>query len=153
MTLLEDDQFLRLGDGMYFSHDRDAEVPDRYRHVKQDEMDVFLASIPATPAPDAPAPVAPGELRMDVKYMATSYAAGGYSFDAAMLGAEYSATFHADGSCRFVMGGYEVPGVTWSVEGDTILINYALGYPCTLNGDALELDFSGAMLLHMEPQL
>lgn len=153
MTLLEDDQFLRLGDGMYFSHDRDAEVPDRYRHVKQDEMDVFLASIPATPAPDAPAPVAPGELRMDVKYLATSYAAGGYSFDAAMLGAEYSATFHADGSCRFVMGGYEVPGVTWSAEGDTILINYALGYPCTLNGDALELDFSGAMLLHMEPQL
>ena len=79
--------------------------------------------------------------------------AGGYSFDAAMLGAEYSATFHADGSCQFVMAGYEVPGVTWSAEGDTVNINYALGYPCTLNGDALELDFSGAMLLHMEPQL
>ena len=153
MTLLEDNQFLRLGDGMYFSHDRDAEVPEKYRHVKQDEMDAFFASLPATPAPDLPAPVAPGQLQMDVKYLATSYSAGGYSFDAAMLGAEYSATFHADGSCQFVMAGYEVPGVTWSAEGDTVNINYALGYPCTLNGDALELDFSGAMLLHMEPQL
>ena len=153
VTLLEDNQFLRLGDGMYFSHDRDAEVPERYRHVKQEEMDAFFASLPATPAPDAPMPVAPEALQMDVKYLATSYTAGGYSYDAGILGAEYSATFHEDGSCQFVMGGFDVPGVTWSMEGDTININYALGYPCTLNGEALELDFSGAMLLHMEPQL
>ena len=149
---IEDGHFLCANNSMYFSRDRNEEVPEKYRHAARDA----IYGTEPTPQPAAEpnaAPVAPGALRMDVKYLATSYAAGGYSYDAGILGAEYSAIFHEDGTCQFVMGGFDVPGVTWSMDGDTININYALGYPCTLNGDALELDFSGAMLLHMEPQL
>lgn len=149
---IEDGRFLCANDSMYFSRDRNDEVPDQYRHAMRDEIEALLTTPVSASVPSDPAQQVPGEMQMDVKYLATSYEAAGYSFDAAMLGAEYAVTFHADGSCAFVLAGYEVPGVTWGMDGDSIRINYDVGYPCTMNGDALELDFAGAMLLHMEPQ-
>ena len=155
LELLEDGLYLRLGatgsGSMYFCKDPDADIPEQYRHGLQDYVN---ENVPATPEPAA-APSAdqiPGGLLMDVKYVATTYTTSGYSYDAAILGAEYAVTLHADGTCELVFSGFTVPGVQWSLDGDTIHLAYAAGYDCTLNGDALELDFSGAMVLHMVPQ-
>lgn len=155
LELLEDGLYLHLGatgsGSMYFCKDPDAEIPEKYRHGLQDYVNSIA---PATPEPAA-APSTdqiPGELLMDVKYVATTYATGGHSYDASILGAEYAVTLHADGTCELVFSGFTVPGVQWSLDGDTIHLAYAAGYDCTMNGDALELDFSGAMLLHMVPQ-
>lgn len=156
LELIEDGKFLHLGQtasgSAYFCQDPEAEIPEKYRHAMQE---YYYDLHPETPPPAA-APKAeelPGELLMDVKYLATSYQAGGYSYDAAILGAEYSVTLHANGTCEFVMSGFTVPGVTWYMDGETVHIAYAAGYDCALSGSALELDFSGAMVLHMEPQV
>lgn len=132
-------------------------------YFSRDPQDVMAETEMATVAPIAiqtPAPAAPqqasgeGGPRMDVKYLAVTYTAAGYTMDASILGSEYFLTFHTGGQCSMVTGGMPMPTLTWLDNGDgTLTLDYmgALTYTAVMNGDSLDVDLGG-MVLTYAPQ-
>lgn len=99
---------------------------------------------------------------LERKFVCKTADVSGYTMDASALGAEYSVTFHEDGSLDFVMAGAAVPGLSWTGgtvstdagEANALVVIYfdgtALNFVCTDAG--LDLDFFGSMLMHFEPE-
>lgn len=99
MTLLEGG-FLQYGTEM-----------GGYMIFSQDAEAVYTPAA-AEPAAETETPAAPaGEVfsshedYLGRKFTAETYSMGGQTYDAALLGAEYSLLFRADGTCDFVMAG------------------------------------------------
>ncbi len=114
---------------------------------------------PETPAEPANAPMTL-EDRLGKKFVATTYTSYGQTGDASILGAEYALTFDESGSCSFVMGGYEVTGLTWGLnkvtigltETDAFVFNYGgVVWNAVLTETGFDLDFYGTMTLHLTP--
>ena len=106
------------------------------------------------PAP-APAPALPaGEngIPMDTRFTAVTYIGPDRELDAAVLGAEYSFTLHADGSADFTLSGTPVPGLAWRVDGADTVIDYFGAGEIRLTPEAdgrVLMVFMGAMTLRM----
>ena len=97
---------------------------------------------------------------MDIKFVAKTYTSFGTVQDAATLGAEYAVTFHANGTCEFVMAGINTPGLTWGLQEvsmgltktEAFVINYyGVNYNCIPTGTGFDMDFYGTMNLHFVP--
>ena len=75
----------------------------------------------------------------------------GYTMPASSLGGEYAVTLHADGTADFVMVNVPVPGLKWSEndDGTLTLDYYGTQMILTPTQAGLDLDYMGAMLLHM----
>ena len=81
--------------------------------------------------------------------------------DADMLGAEYSLTFHADGTMDFVIAGTALPGMTWtqgvaqteSGEADAYLVDYyGNQMEAILTEEGFDLNYFDSMLMHFIPE-
>ncbi len=120
------------------------------------DEDSRLFFVKTDTAPAAPAEPAASALdvssRMDIRYTAKSAETNGVTMDASMLGAEYSLTFHADGTADFVMAGTPVPGLSWTQGEGIITVDY-YGTPMqvTPTGEGFDLNFFDSMLLHLVP--
>ncbi len=97
---------------------------------------------------------------MDIKFVAKTYTSFGTVQDASTLGAEYAVTFHANGTCEFVMAGINTPGLTWGLQEvamgltktEAFVINYyGVNYNCIPTGTGFDMDFYGTMNLHFVP--
>ncbi len=122
---------------------------------------------PEVPAVNAPvADAAPAvtfnsyEDYMDIKFVAKTYTSFGNTMDASMLGAEYAVTFHANGSCEFIMAGVNTPGLSWGLQEvamgltkqEAFVINYyGMMYNCIPTPTGFDMDFYGTMNLHFVP--
>ena len=100
------------------------------------------------------------ESRLEQKFICVSADVEGFAMDAAMLGGEYSMTFHADGTMDFVMVGTSISGLPWEQEvvltelgeADAFVIDYygtRLEAVCTEEG--FDLNYFDAMLMHFVP--
>ena len=97
---------------------------------------------------------------MDIKFVAKTYTSFGTVQDASTLGAEYAVTFHANGTCEFVMAGINTPGLTWGLQEvamgltkmEAFVINYyGVNYNCIPTETGFNMDFYGTMNLHFVP--
>jgi len=97
---------------------------------------------------------------MDIKFVAKTYTSFGTVQDASTLGAEYAVTFHANGTCEYVMAGINTPGLTWGLKEvamgltktEAFVINYyGVNYNCIPTGTGFDMDFYGTMNLHFVP--
>ena len=97
---------------------------------------------------------------MDIKFVATTYTSFGNTMDASTLGAEYAVTFHANGTCEFIMAGINTPGLTWGLQevamgltkAEAFVINYyGVNYNCIPTETGFDMDFYGTMNLHFVP--
>ena len=109
-------------------------------------------AVTEAPAAPEPAPAANGDI-FGVKFVCTGYEVTGYKFDASMLGAEYAVVFEENGGVQFTMAGQDVPGLTWTQDGDALVIVYFDGTPLRFEPieEGLQVDFYG-MLMTYEPQ-
>ncbi|MGN0801548.1 MAG: leucine-rich repeat protein [Candidatus Faecivicinus sp.] len=163
LTLLEDG-FLQygstVGDGnalggcIIFSQDPNAVWTPEFA----DEPPVS-----ATESPSAPVTAADGsaEDRLERKFICTSADINGYAMDAAMLGGEYSMTFHADGTMDFIMVGTSISGLVWTQgvvqtdagEAAAFLVDY---YGNTLEAvwteEGFDMNYFDSMLMHFAPE-
>ena len=80
--------------------------------------------------------------------------------DASTLGVEYSIIFHANGTCDFVMGGINTPGLGWGLnqvsmgltQVDAFVVNYyGVNYNFIPTETGFDMDFYGTMNLHFVP--
>lgn len=97
---------------------------------------------------------------MEIKFVATTYTSFGTTLDASTLGAEYAVTFHANGTCEFIMAGINTPGLTWGLQevamgltkAEAFVINYyGVNYNCIPTATGFDMDFYGTMNLHFVP--
>ena len=95
--------------------------------------------------------------RMNRKFVAATYSALGQTFDASMLGAEYSVLFREDGTCDLTIAGVLMPNLPWkaekvvvnSGEADAFVINYCgIIYNVVLVEDGFDMDYYGTMTFH-----
>ena len=119
--------------------------------------------VSATKSPSAPVTAVDGsaEDRLERKFICTSADIDGYVMDAAMLGGEYSMTFHADGTMDFVMVGTSIPGLVWTQgvvqtdagEAAAFLVDY---YGNTLEAvwteEGFDMNYFDSMLMHFAPE-
>ena len=103
---------------------------------------------------DAPAPVPAGDsgIPMDVRFVAVTYIGPDRELDAAVLGAKYSFTLHADGTADFTLSGTPVPGLAWRVDGADTVIDYFGAGEIRLTPEEdgrVLMVFMGAMTLRM----
>ena len=119
--------------------------------------------VSATKSPSAPVTAVDGsaEDRLERKFICTSADVDGYAMDAAMLGGEYSMTFHADGTMDFVMVGTSIPGLVWTQgvvqtdagEAAAFLVDY---YGNTLEAvwteEGFDMNYFDSMLMHFAPE-
>ena len=119
--------------------------------------------VSATKSPSAPVSAVDGsaEDRLERKFICTSADIDGYAMDAAMLGGEYSMTFHADGTMDFVMVGTSIPGLVWTQgvvqtdagEAAAFLVDY---YGNTLEAvwteEGFDMNYFDSMLMHFAPE-
>jgi len=111
------------------------------------------------PAPDPqgdpePAPAAAGgEIAMETCYVCVKYRVEGFEGDAAMLGARYDVTFHANGTADITIAGMTLNNMSYSREGSDLVVDYA-GNPmrCTPTETGLDLDYFGTMTMVMVPE-
>ena len=135
----------QLGGYMMFSRDEDAV----WTPAESTPMPGAVA-----PAPEPAAPAAPGAASgayLERKFVADTVDMSGYTMPASSLGGEYAVTLHADGTADFVMVNVPVSGLKWSENDDgTLTLDY-YGTPMILTPTqaGLDLDYMGAMLLHM----
>jgi len=138
-----------------------------YMVFSQDANAVWSPAPAATEVPVATAaPAAPAdsfdsyEDYMDIKFVATTYTSFGTTQDASTLGAEYAVTFHANGTCEFIMAGINTPGLTWGLQevamgltkAEAFVINYyGVNYNCIPTATGFDMDFYGTMNLHFVP--
>lgn len=127
-----------------------------YAHPAATEAPAPETPVPETPAPEAaekpaaggnPGP-GDGSIALDTKYVCVRYLVNGKEMDASILGAELSATLHADGSLDFIMLGKPVDGLTWTWDGrDAVADYYSAGQLrfSPAEDGTLVLDFVGAM--------
>jgi len=105
----------------------------------------------AIPAPDAAAAEG-AALLMETRYVCKTYTAAGFTLDAATLGAEYAAVFHADGTVDFTLAGIAVPGLHWSTADGVIAIDYyGNPLPCTPTDAGFDMDYFSSMMMHFVP--
>ena len=119
--------------------------------------------VSATKSPSAPVTAVDGsaEDRLERKFICTSADIDGYAMDAAMLGGEYSMTFHVDGTMDFVMVGTSIPGLVWTQgvvqtdagEAAAFLVDY---YGNTLEAvwteEGFDMNYFDSMLMHFAPE-
>jgi hypothetical protein len=114
---------------------------------------------PEAPAADARTFSAPEEY-MDIKFVAKTYTSYGQTMDASTLGVEYAITFRANGTCDFVMGGINTPGLSWGLQevamgltkAEAFVVNYyGVTYNFIPNETGFDMDFYGTMNLHFVP--
>ena len=138
-----------------------------YMVFSQDANAVWSPAPVATEVPVATAaPAAPAasfdsyEDYMDIKFVATTYTSFGNTMDASTLGAEYAVTFHANGTCEFIMAGINTPGLTWGLQevamgltkAEAFVISYyGVNYNCIPTATGFDMDFYGTMNLHFVP--
>ena len=139
-----------------------------YMVFSQDANAVWSPAPAATEAPVATAAPAAApaasfgsyEDYMDIKFVATTYTSFGNTMDASTLGAEYAVTFHANGTCEFIMAGINTPGLTWGLQevamgltkAEAFVINYyGVNYNCIPTETGFDMDFYGTMNLHFIP--
>lgn len=138
-----------------------------YMVFSQDANAVWSPAPAATVVPVATAaPAAPAasfdsyEDYMDIKFVATTYTSFGTTLDASTLGAEYAVTFHANGTCEFIMAGINTPGLTWGLQevamgltkAEAFVISYyGVNYNCIPTATGFDMDFYGTMNLHFVP--
>lgn len=164
LTLLEDG-FLRYGsaagDGnalggyIIFSRDEDAEWTPEFANEPL---------VSAAQPPSAPVIAGDGDEkeRLGRKFICISADVNGYAIDAAMLGGEYSMTFHANGTMDFVMVGTGLSGLGWTLgtvqtgagEATAFLVDY---YGTTLEAvwteEGFDMNYFDAMLMHFVPAM
>lgn len=163
LTLLEDG-FLQYG-----STAGDGNALGGYIIFSQDPNAVWTPEfadeplVSATKSPSAPVSAVDGsaEDRLERKFICTSADIDGYAMDAAMLGGEYSMTFHADGTMDFVMVGTSIPGLVWTQgvvqtdagEAAAFLVDY---YGNTLEAvwteEGFDMNYFDSMLMHFAPE-
>ena len=163
LTLLEGD-FLQYG-----STAGDGNALGGYIIFSQDPNAVWMPEfadeplVSATKSPSAPVTAVDGsaEDRLERKFICTSADIDGYAMDAAMLGGEYSMTFHADGTMDFVMVGTSIPGLVWTQgvvqtdagEAAAFLVDY---YGNTLEAvwteEGFDMNYFDSMLMHFAPE-
>ena len=103
------------------------------------------------PAPD-PVPAGDNGIPMDARFVAVTYIGPDRELDAAVLGAEYSFTLHADGTADFTLSGTLVPGLTWRADGADTVIDYFGAGEIRLTPEEdgrVLMVFMGAMTLRM----
>lgn len=155
LTLLEDG-FLQYGSTM-----------GGYMIFSQDAEAVYTPTAAAQPtATEAPAaaPVAmtfeqPADY-LNIKFVATGYTMMGQTYDASVLGAEYSLLFRENGTCDFTMAGMALPGLSWGLDSvaiglnktDAFSINYAgMTFNAVPTPTGFDMDYYGTMTLHFAP--
>ena len=154
----------RFSGYIILSKDKDA-VWDPATPMFEDLVQEILDSmVQVTPEPTAAPAVkvsgntlqaGNGSIRMDTKYLCIRYAAGGFEMDASVLGAELSVVLHENGSMDFIMLGNDVPGLTWTWDGNEAVADYyGAGELRFIPGDEgiLNLDFMGTMTYILEAQ-
>lgn len=130
-----------------------------YMIFHQDEEAVWTpglypleGAVPAMPAA-SDAPVSSGSaLLMETRYVCKSYTASGFTLDAATLGAEYAAVFHANGTVDFVLAGIPLTGLPCTAADGAYVIDY-YGNPlsCVPTDAGFDMDYFGSMTMHFVP--
>lgn len=101
------------------------------------------------------------ENRLDRKFICTSAEIDGFTMEAAMLGGEYSLTFHADGTTDFVMVGTPISGLPWTQEivqtdaGETIAFvvdYYGSKMEAVWTEEGFDMNYFDSMLMHFVPE-
>ncbi len=112
---------------------------------------VYPLQTPGAAEADAPA-ASGGEILPGVKYVCTSYSAGGVTNDASILGAEYAILFREDGLADFTMGGFTMTdlGCTVAEDGTRTVYYVTNELPCVPTETGLDMDFFG-IIYHMVP--
>lgn len=107
---------------------------------------------------DAPAELptdAPKEAAADVvwqKFVIVSYEAAGQTYAWNPIMGEYSMTLHADGTVSFVIGGNNIPGLAWRMEGQQYIIDsYGTLSPLVMTDAGFDFNYMGMMLMHFVP--
>lgn len=130
-----------------------------YMIFHQDETAVWTpglypleGAVPAMPA-TSDAPVSSGSaLLMETRYVCKSYTASGFTLNAATLGAEYAAVFHANGTVDFVLAGISLTGLPCTAADGAYVIDY-YGNPlsCIPTDAGFDMDYFGSMTMHFVP--
>lgn len=101
------------------------------------------------------------ESRLDRKFICTSAEVSGFTMEAAMLGGEYSLTFHADGTADFVMVGTSIPGLPWTQEivqtdaGEAtafVVYYYGSKMEAVWTEEGFDMNYFDSMLMHFVPE-
>ncbi len=154
LTLLEDG-FLQygstMGGCMIFSQDAEAVYTPAATHPAATQAP---AEVPAARTFEQPTDY------LDIKFVANAYTMANQTYDASVLGAEYSLLFQENGTCDFIMAGAALPDLSWGLNSvsiglsktDAFVINY---YGMTFNAiptsTGFDLDYYGTMTLHFVP--
>ena len=150
LTLLGDPDapFLQYGSTqggyMIFSQDESA----------QWDPSLLSADEPAAPPADVPASTpAEGGVLTGVRYVCTSFTSAGFTMDAANLGAEYAFLLHEGGTADLTIAGFSVAGLpcTFTPEGACAIDYYGNPIICTPTAAGVDMDYLGAMILHLVP--
>ena len=135
-----------MGGYMIFSQDESAQW---------DPALLEAPAVPDAPAPaaDAPAAAASGSISVGVKYICTSFTSAGFTMDAANLGAEYALLLHEGGTADLTVAGFTAAGLPCTVtpEGAYAIDYYGTPIPCTPTDAGVDMDYFGAMILHLVP--
>lgn len=107
---------------------------------------------------DAPAELptdAPIEAAAEVvgqKFVIVSYEAAGQTYAWNPIMGEYAITLQADGTVSFVIGGNNIPGLVWRMEGQQYIIDsYGTLSPLVMTDAGFDFNYMGMMLMHFVP--
>lgn len=126
---------------------------ENYLIFSQDENAVWdpeaYALQPAAGAADA-------SDRLDIRYVCKQYTAVGQTYDdVSVLGGEYSVIFYPDGKADFTMAGAALPTLPYTInENGEYVVDYNgfATYTFVPTDAGFDLDYYGAMMLHMVPE-
>lgn len=140
---------------MLFSRDPSAEAKVFPADPTAQSSDTPVVVPAPQPADNNGAAASGTIIPVGVKYVATTYTAGGVSMDASILGGEYAIQLNDEGTASFTMAGMEVPGYNWKQAGDHVDVDAYGTVIMTLtmqtDGSVL-LDYSGTFTLEMAAQ-
>ena len=98
---------------------------------------------------------APIEAAADVvgqKFVIVSYEAAGQTYAWNPIMGEYAMTLQADGTVSFVIGGNNIPGLVWRMEGQQYIIDsYGTLSPLVMTDAGFDFNYMGMMLMHFAP--
>lgn len=137
-----------------------------YMIFSQDPEAVYTpATAEPTAVPEAEAPAAgrtftSNEEYLGIKFVADTYTMAGQTYDAAVLGTEYSLLFYENGTCDFSMAGAMMPGLSWGLGNVAVGLNrieafsinyYGTTFNAVPTSTGFDMDFYGTMTLHFVP--
>lgn len=98
------------------------------------------------------APIEAADEVVGQKFVIVSYEAAGQTYAWNPIMGEYAITLQADGTVSFVIGGNNIPGLVWRMEGQQYIIDsYGTLSPLVMTDAGFDFNYMGMMLMHFVP--